>query len=122
MRGSNRNHSPHQVRRLGSTEDIQSALVKAFPGVRFTYDTYWRKQKFFEALMNLLLGGIERALNRPSVKGCYGDYDSAELKAQFSFALEGANQIDVEMWGTDAAANARFGELTRLTSWTLKYD
>lgn len=107
---------------LGTAEEIQRALVRAFPGIRFTYHDYWRKQTFFEAMLNLLPGGVERALNRASVKGCYGDYDTEELKAQFSFALKDAKQIDVEMWGTDAAAKALFGNLNEQTGWTLKYD
>jgi hypothetical protein len=107
---------------LGNSENIQRALVQAFPGVRFTYHTYYRKQTFLEALTNLLPGAIERALNRQGVKGCYGDFEAEGSTAQFSFALEQPTQIDVQLYGSGTVFNPRFSQLTDLTGWKLTYD
>ena len=102
---------------MGTSDEVQSALSAAFPGIRFVPETYRRRQTLFEALLNFLPGGINRAMNKPGTTGYYGGYKGNGLSADFRFAAGEVHQIDVELYGDTAKANPGFARLLELKGW-----
>jgi hypothetical protein len=107
---------------MGTSDEVQAALASAFPGIRFISETYHQRQTLFEAVLNFLPGGINRAMSKPGTKGYYGDYKGNGFSADFRFAAGEVRQIDVELYGDTANANLGFARLQELKGWATKYD
>jgi hypothetical protein len=107
---------------LGTSQEVQAALSDAFPGIRFVTEPYYRRQTLFEALRNLLPGGVGRAMSKPGERGFYGGYEGNGFSADFRFAAGDVYQVDIELFGDTVKAIESLAKLKELRGWIATYD